>query len=1137
MHKLNTEIANLSPAQRAILELRLREKRTGASQATIKPRGGPRTKFPLSFAQQRLWFLDQLEPASSFYNLPEGIRLRGSLDIAALEETLIAIINRHEVLRTSFSVSEGEPVQVVHESTEFQLRLTDLGPWEESEREAEVARLARVEAGEPFDLAVGPLLRAQVIRLGEVEHVVLLTMHHIISDGWSMGVLVREIVSLYTAIASGTEPVEAVAALERLPIQYADYAEWQREWLSGEVLERQLSYWKQQLQGAAPVLELPTDKPRPAVQSFKGMRQSFDFPASLSEGLKELSRREGVTLFMTLLAVFKVLLWRYSGQADISIGTPVAGRTQLETEALIGFFVNTLVLRTEVSRGERFRELLQRVREVALAGYGHQEVPFEKLVEELQPERELSRSPLFQVMFVLQNMPREELALSGIELSRMGVAGRTAKFDLTLTVIEHAGRLSGAIEYNTELFEVETIRRMGEHYRVLLAGAVADAGQQVGSMELLTEEERRQLLHEWNATNVRYEGKDLCLHELIEAQVERTPAALAMVYEQERLSYRELNARANQLAHYLQKQGIGPESLVGVLMERSVELVVALLAVLKAGAAYVPLDPAYPRERLSFMLEETGTRVLLTQQALVDQLFAPHAQSLCLDTEWTKVAGEAQQNPQSGVREENLAYVIYTSGSTGRPKAVMNSHRGIVNRLLWMQEQYQLTGDDRVLQKTPYSFDVSVWEFFWPLLAGAAVVVARPEGHRDRDYLVELIAAEQVTVLHFVPSMLEAFLEAAEVEEGCGSVRQVICSGEELKAELARRCLERLGGELDNLYGPTEAAVDVTAWRCERGRVEGAVAIGKPIANIELYILDREGEPVPVGVSGELHIGGVGVARGYWQRPELTAERFIPNAFSQPSGGRLYRTGDLARYRVDGNIEYLGRADTQVKVRGYRIELGEIEAVLGRQASIKQCAVIVRADGAEKQLVAYVVADEAASLEIGELRRALKEQLPDYMIPAAFVLLDALPLTANGKLDRRALPAHDATRPQLENMFVAPRTPVEAELSAIWCELLHLDHVSIYDNFFELGGHSLLLTQFVSRVRHAYQVDLPLRMLFDAPNIEDMTMVLATRQIEQEDRTIVLRMLEELRELSVAEVQAQLEVEKLNNFQMHSIAF
>jgi amino acid adenylation domain-containing protein len=810
----------------------------------------------------------------------------------------------------------------------------------------------------------------------------------------------------------------------------------------------------------------------------------------------------------------------------------------LETEGLIGFFVNTLVLRTEVSGTESFRELLKRVREVALAAYSHQEVPFEKLVEELQPERELSRSPLFQVMFVLQNASKQDFELSGVELSSIGTGNTAAKFDLTLSLLDTREGLVGALEYNSDLFHASTMRRMAGCYEQLLKSAVADAEQQVSKMRLLPEGEREQVLERWNQTRREYELAGSSLHELVEAQVERTPAAVAVVYGQEQLSYGELNERANQLAHYLQRAGVGAESLVGILLERSVEMVVALLAVLKAGAAYVPLDPAYPQERLSFMLEETGTTVLLTQQALVQQLPAHQAQLLCLDTQWAKVAGESKQNPESDVRGDNLAYVIYTSGSSGRPKAVMNSHRGIVNRLLWMQEQYQLRGSDRILQKTPYSFDVSVWEFFWPLLAGARLVVARPEGHRDREYLVELIAAEQVTVLHFVPSMLKVFLEAAEVAAGCGSVRQVICSGEELTGELAGRCLERLGGELDNLYGPTEAAVDVTVWRCERGRAGGAVAIGRPIANLELYILDGEGEPVPVGVRGELHIGGAGLARGYLQRPELTAERFIPHPFSREGGARLYRTGDLARYKADGNIEYLGRADTQVKVRGYRIELGEIEVVLARHAGVRQCAVIVREDGgAEKQLVAYVVAGEGASLEVSELRRSLREQLPDYMIPAAFVLLDELPLTASGKLDRRALPAHDSTRPQLENIFIAPRTPVEAELSAIWCELLQLHQVSINDNFFELGGHSLLLTQFVSRVRHAYQVELPLRMLFDAPNIEDMTMLLATRQIEQEDRTIVLKMLEELGQLSVAEVQVQLEAETLNNFPMHTLAF
>ncbi len=1048
--------------------------------------------LPLSFAQQRLWFLDQLEPHSSFYNLPEGIRLRGPLDVEALERSLATIINRHESLRTTFALIGGEPVQEIHAASEFRLPLLDLSGLPESEREAEAQRLAREEASAPFDLAVGPLLRARLFRLREEEHVVLLTLHHIISDGWSMGVLIKEVVQLYSAFSSREE--SAIAALPSLPIQYADYAVWQREWLSGEVLERQLSYWRKQLQGAAPVLELPTDKPRPAVQSFNGASQTLKLDAQSSAALKELSREEGVTLFMTLLAAFAVLLSRYSGQEDISIGTPVAGRTQVETEGLIGFFVNTLVLRTEVRGEESFRGLLKRVREVALGAYSHQEVPFEKLVEELQPQRELSRSPLFQVMLVFQNAAKQEFKLSGVELSSIGTGNTAAKFDLTLSLLDGREGLFGALEYNSDLFNAATMQRMVGCYEQLLKNAVAGADQAVSKLRLLPEGEREQVLDIWNQTRREYELAGSSLHELIEAQVERTPAALAVVYEREQLSYRELNARANQLAHYLQKQGIGPESLVGVLMERSVELVVALLAVLKAGAAYVPLDPAYPRERLSFMLEETGTRVLLTQQALVDQLFAPHAQSLCLDTEWTRIAGEAQQNPQSGVRGENLAYVIYTSGSTGRPKAVMNSHRGIVNRLLWMQEQYQLTGDDRVLQKTPYSFDVSVWEFFWPLLAGAAVVVARPEGHRDRDYLVELIAAAQVTVLHFVPSMLEAFLEAAEVEEGCGSVRQVICSGEELKAELARRCLERLGGELDNLYGPTEAAVDVTAWRCERGRVEGAVAIGKPIANIELYILDREGEPVPVGVSGELHIGGVGLARGYWQRPELTAERFIPNAFSETAGGRLYRTGDLARYRADGNIEYLGRADTQVKVRGYRIELGEIEAVLGRQASIKQCAVIVRADGAEKQLVAYVVADEAESLEIGELRRALKEQLPDYMIPGAFVLLDELPLTANGKLDRRALMNAGGVIAKPEVAYVAPQSEIEKNITAVWQEVLQVEKVGIDDNFFDLGGHSLLMIQVHSKLQAILSKPLTVIELFQYPTINALAAFVGARQ-------------------------------------------
>jgi amino acid adenylation domain-containing protein len=1089
LQKPSGEIANLTPAQRSILELRLREKRAGASHERIKPRGRSSTKFPLSFAQQRLWFLDQLEPGSSFYNLPEGIRLRGSLDIAALEDALGAVIKRHEALRTTFSVSEGEPVQVVHEATEYRLPLIDLGQLEESEREAEVARVARAEASTPFDLVVGPLLRAQVLRLGEAEHVVLLTMHHIISDGWSMGVLVKEIAGLYEAIANGAKPVEAQAALEQLPIQYADYAVWQRESLRGAVLERQLSYWKEQLQDAAPVLELPTDKPRPLVQSFKGERESFELSADLSAGLRELSRTEGVTLFMTLLAAFQVLLWRYSGQADISIGTPVAGRTQLETEGLIGFFVNTLVLRTEVSGEESFRELLQRVREVALGGYSHQEVPFEKLVEELQPERELSRSPLFQVMFALQNMPREELALSELELSTMGVVGRTAKFDLTLTVMEQGGELMVTLEYNSELFEAETIRRLGAHYQVLLAGAVADPEQRVGRMELLAEEERWQLLHEWNATAVRYEKEELCVHELVEAQVARTPEAIALVYEQEQLSYGELNERANQLAHYLQREGVGVESLVGLLMERSVEMVVAMLAVLKAGAAYVPLDPAYPRERLSFMIADAAVELVLTQKSLQRHLSAPEGfRIINVESEWEQIAAQSSAAVASAVSADNLAYVIYTSGSTGTPKGVMISHRSLLNLVFWHQSFQQLSAGDRGTLVASPSFDASVMET-WPYLSAGVALYLPPEETRVmpgklRDWLLG-----QGITISFLPTPLAERVLAEEWPQA-GAMRALLTGGDRL-----RDYPLGLGFEVSNHYGPTEVTVVTSCARLAGGPgVESGPPIGRPINNTEVYILDSELQPVPVGVRGELYIGGVGLARGYWQRPELTAERFIPDPFSGAAGGRLYRSGDLVRYLPDGNLEFLGRADTQVKVRGYRIELSEIEVVLGRHEGVRECAVLVSAGAAStKHLLAYVVPAAGTRVGSSELRSYLQQQLPEYMVPSTFVFLEELPLTANGKLDRRALLEMGAAYATPEHSYVAPRTAVEEILAHVWSQVLEVEAVGTETNFFELGGHSLLAMQLISRMREALQVELPLRSLFEAPTVAGLALMVEER--------------------------------------------
>ena len=1048
------------------------------------------TALPLSFAQQRLWFLDQLESGSAAYNLPSAVRLTGPLSAEALERSLKEIVRRHEVLRTTFTVVDGQPVQVIGEAEKFTLPVLELAAtFSAEEREAEVQRLAQVEASLPFDLGIGPLLRATLLRLSAEEHVALLTMHHIVSDGWSTGILVRELAALYEAFTQ-----DQPSPLAELPIQYADYAVWQRQWLSGEVLEKQLDYWREQLAGAPAQLELPTDHARPAVQSFAGAFERFRVSRELSEQLRRLSRSEGATLFMTLLAAFKLLLYRYTGQTDLVVGTPVANRNRHETEGLIGFFVNTLVLRTKMSGAENFRELLDQVKDVALAAYAHQDVPFERLVEELQPERDLSRTPLFQVMFVLQNAGREVVQLPGLKLDFILSETGGAKFDLTVAMEEIEGGLQGIVEYNTTLFESATIRKMLAHFERLLEGCVTDPAQASTTLPMLTEGEEQQLLVEWNDTRTDYQ-QQFGLHQLIEQQVERTPHAIALIFGEERLTYRQLDARSNQLANYLCGIGVTADVPAGVLMERSVEMVVALLGILKAGGAYLPLDPQYPAERLAFMARDAKMSVVLAQHHLLEKLSDEEVRLLCLDTDWSEIARESEQSPNISVNPDQLAYVIYTSGSTGKPKGVMVSHRGIVNRLLWMQEAYQLSATDRVLQKTPFSFDVSVWEFFWPLITGARLVMARPGGHLDSGYLVETIVQEQITAVHFVPPMLQIFLQQSGVSR-CGSLRLVVSSGESLGVELQKQFHEVIEAQLENLYGPTEASVDVTRWSSLELDESQVVPIGRPIANTQIYVLGSRGELVPAGVKGELFIAGAGLARGYLNRSELTAEKFIPNPFSEYAGARMYRTGDLARYLPDGNIEYLGRMDQQVKVRGFRIELGEIEAVLAEYKEVREAVAVIREDVADdRRLVAYVVANgTGGELNNDDLRSWLRGKLPEYMVPSAFVQLSELPCTPNGKVDRRALPAPDVVRH--ESDYRPPETELEQLLAGIWEEVLRVGRVGIFDNFFDLGGHSLLLVQVQRKLQDALDREVSLMELFQYPRIESLAKHLSEQQSE-----------------------------------------
>ncbi|MDQ3804120.1 MAG: amino acid adenylation domain-containing protein, partial [Acidobacteriota bacterium] len=889
-------------------------------------------ELPLSSAQQRLWFLDQLEVSNASYNIPTAMRLRGQLDVSALEQTLTEIRRRHKSLRTRFVEVDGEPRQVIDEDARLPVLVTDISHLPEEERQAEARRLADEEAQRPFYLSTGPLLRAQLLRLSEEEHVALFTMHHIVSDGWSMGVLIREVAALYEAFSRG-EP----SPLEELPVQYADYALWQKQWLQGEVLERQMQYWREQLGGDLPVLELPTDRPRPAVQSYRGAHESFSLPVELAAALRELSRREGVTLYMTLLAAFQVLLSRYTGQQDVAVGSPIAGRTSVETEGLIGFFANTLVMRTDLSGDVSFRELLGRVREVSLGAYAHQHMPFEKLVEELQPGRSLSHSPLFQVAFALQNAAQEVRDLPGLVLENVGNDSEASKFDLTLALTKEAEGLRGSVEYKTDLFDADTIRRFISHYRVLLEGAAANPDRAISRLPLLTAEERGLALGLAGAPPAEF-APEGCIQHLFEAQAVRRPDAVALVFENERLTYAELNARANRLARHLQSLGVRPGALVGVCLERSAEMVVALLATLKAGAAYLPLDPAYPAQRLAFMLEDAQAPVLLTKRALVGALTEHGARVVCLDADRDAISLHSPENPESGATPEAAAYVIYTSGSTGKPKGVVVSHHNVVRLLRATEHWFNFDEHDVWTIFHSYAFDFSVWEIWGALLYGGRLVVVPYWVTRSPEAFYDLLCAERVTILNQTPSAFYQLIRADEEAAGSGrelSLRYVIFGGEALELNSLIPWFSRHGDTsplLVNMYGITETTVHVTYRPIslrDMGRTHGS-PIGVPMSDLQAYVLDEHLGPVPVGVPAELYIGGAGLAGGYLNRPELSASRFIPDPFSTRPGARLYQTGDLARRLPGGELEYLGRIDQQVKVRGFRIEPGEVEAVLSQ---------------------------------------------------------------------------------------------------------------------------------------------------------------------------------------------------------------
>jgi amino acid adenylation domain-containing protein len=1145
MDNVSDKKSRLSSAKRALLEQRLRGVSDSSQANRSIPRRPQQESAPLSFAQQRLWFLDQLQPGNSSYNVSRHLRIKGSFDRHALERALDALVERHESLRTVFRVQVNEPVQIIQSAQALPLPFIDLSELGENEREKETARLAGAHADTAFNLVSGPLLATQLIRLAPEDHILFLAVHHIVTDAWSTTLLIRELVTLYEAFRAN-EP----SPLVDLPIQYADFAVWQRQFLQGETLERQLAYWKRQLTGAPAMLELPLDRPRPSVQTFRGDFETFALAADLSGALKDLALQEGATLFMALLAAFQTLLWRHTRQDEIVIGAPIANRTRTETESLVGFFVNTLVMRASIGASMTFRELLRQVKETTLEAYSHQDLPFEKLVEEIQPERSLSHNPLFQVTLSLQNVP-QAFGLGNFTVDPMGFDSNTTRLDLEAYFWELPEGLMGEFVYSTDLFDRRTIQRLFQRFQILVAGLTRNPDTRVSELPLLTPDEREQLVVGKSVTKTEIalpesHGKDAgatthgrdaratsdgrdaraasdCIHKFFERQVEQSPQSLAVCYEEEQLSYDELNRRANRLAHHLIKHGAGPEKLIGLCVERSIDLVVSVLGILKSGAAYVPLDPAYPPDRLSLISRDAELTLVLTRQSLAAAFSDSTTAAICLDEQADEIAAAGDQNPELSLDSESIAYVIYTSGSTGTPKGVAVTHRNVARLMTVTAPLFHFSAADVWTLFHSCSFDFSVWEIWGALCYGGRLVIVPYLVSRSPEDFYELLSREKVTILNQTPSAFRQLIQAeSNVEKSDQrarlsplSLREVIFGGEALELRTLKPWVDRHGDvrpRLVNMYGITETTVHVTYRPLTTAEVENDFAslIGRPLSDLQVYILDRQQQLAPIGVAGEMYVGGAGVARGYLRRPELTAERFVPDPFSDRPGARLYRTGDLARYLLPREvsrgepgceIEYLGRVDRQVKVRGFRIELGEIESVLAEHETVGECRVIPARDNADQQLLAYVIAAPDQTTSTETLRAFLKSRLPQYMVPASFISLDSWPLTPNGKIDERTLPPPDPSRSDLEGAFVAPRTDTEALLANLWSDVLRVEMIGINDNFFDLGGHSLLATQVMSRIRETFNVNMPLRYFFERPTVAGLAEFL--RDARSEDQKVM----------------------------------
>ncbi|WP_338611519.1 pyoverdine non-ribosomal peptide synthetase PvdD [Pseudomonas aeruginosa] len=1084
MQALIEKVGSLSPQERKALAVLLKQQ--GVNLFEIAPVFKRQDGEPLrlSYAQERQWFLWQLEPESAAYHIPSVLRLRGRLDLDALQRSFDSLVARHETLRTRFRLDGDEARQEIAASMALPLDIVALGPLEEGA----LARQVETTIARPFDLERGPLLRVSLLRLAEDDHVLVLVQHHIVSDGWSMQVMVEELVQLYAAYSRGLE-----VALPALPIQYADYALWQRSWMEAGEKERQLAYWTGLLGGEQPVLELPFDRPRPVRQSHRGAQFILELDIDLSQALRRVAQQEGATAFALLLASFQALLYRYSGQADIRVGVPIANRNRVETERLIGFFVNTQVLKADLDGRMGFDELLAQARQRALEAQAHQDLPFEQLVEALQPERSLSHNPLFQVLFNYQSEARgngQAFRFDELQMESVQFDSRTAQFDLTLDLTDEEQRFCAVFDYATDLFDASTVERLAGHWRNLLRGIVANPRQRLGELPLLDAPERRQTLSEWNPAQREYAVQGT-LQQRFEEQARQRPQAVALILDEQRLSYGELNARANRLAHCLIARGVGADVPVGLALERSLDMLVGLLAILKAGGAYLPLDPAAPEERLAHILDDSGVRLLLTQGHLLERL-PRQAGVEVLAIDGLVLDGYAESDPLPTLSADNLAYVIYTSGSTGKPKGTLLTHRNALRLFSATEAWFGFDERDVWTLFHSYAFDFSVWEIFGALLYGGRLVIVPQWVSRSPEDFYRLLCREGVTVLNQTPSafkQLMAMACSADMATQQPALRYVIFGGEALDLQSLRPWFQRFGDrqpQLVNMYGITETTVHVTYRPVSEADLEGGLVspIGGTIPDLSWYILDRDLNPVPRGAVGELYIGRAGLARGYLRRPGLSATRFVPNPFPGGAGERLYRTGDLARFQADGNIEYIGRIDHQVKVRGFRIELGEIEAALAGLAGVRDAVVLAHDGVGGTQLVGYVVADSAEDAERlrESLRESLKRHLPDYMVPAHLMLLERMPLTVNGKLDRQALPQPDASLSQ--QAYRAPGSELEQRIAAIWAEILGVERVGLDDNFFELGGHSLLATRVISRVRQEQQLDASLKALFERPILE-----------------------------------------------------